>query len=156
MVPIIAHMIFAYVGLRWLTWEFNKPFTPKKHIGWIVANTCFGIIALALSGVDNGRLGNIFLHSIGGGMATACTFEYFKRNLNLKFNWRVDFVALFFLVSTFGVMNEIFEFAADMSGWGIYSVDRFDTWRDFYANSAGAIIVWLFVRLLLSKFQKQD
>ena len=150
MVPIIAHLIFAYSVLWWLSYELKKPFTPKKHSGWLGANVILGFSALALSTIDSDGIGNVLLHGIGGGMATACTYEYFKANLRLKINWRLDFVGLFFLVSTFGVLNEMYEFAADIAGvGGPYSIDRFDTWRDFYANTAGAVIVWLIVRFIL-------
>lgn len=149
MVHVFAHLVFAVGILRWLTWEFKRPFRPERHWGWLVVVSLMSVTASMLAFIDGGRLGNILLHAIGGGMATACTYEYLKAHLRFKLNWRLDLAGLFLIVSAFGVLNELAEFAAEAAGMGIFSVDSQDTWRDFVANTVGAVIVWLYVRLLL-------
>lgn len=109
-----------------------------------------GVIAVSLAYIDGGRIGNILLHAIGGGMATACGYEYFKSQLRWHWNWRFDIAGLLLLVSTYGVLNELFEFAAELAGFGIFSLDSQDTWRDFVANTSGAVVVWLIVRYVRS------
>jgi hypothetical protein len=76
-------------------------------------------------------------------MATAATYEYLRLHLGFKLNWRLNLGALFLLVSAFGVLNEIFEYFAELVGYGIYSIGPQDTWKDMVANSCGAIIMWI-------------
>ena len=149
MVTLVFHQILALGIYKWLSWELKKPFKPLKHWQWLALNLFFAIAGNVLAQVSpSGQgIGNIYLHAIGGGMATAATYEYLKRSLNVKLNWRVDFVFLFMFVSTFGVMNELYEYAADVAGLGQFSIDRFDTWKDFVANTSGAVIVWALVKL---------
>lgn len=155
MIHIFAHLLFAVGILKWLTWEFGKSFKPKKHLGWLVAATVFGVVGLTAAYIDSGMAGNFLLHAIGGGMATACTYEYLKAHLKPKFNWRFDLTGLILLVSTFGVLNELAEFAAEAAGFGIFSLDSQDTWRDFVANTIGALLVWSYVRLAVAARGRQ-
>ncbi len=46
----------------------------------------------------------------------------------------------------YGCINELYEYLADVLGLGVYSWDRFDTWRDILANTLGAVAAWLLVR----------
>jgi hypothetical protein len=147
MLHIIGHLVLALGLLRWLTWELKKPFEPKKHGILLIFTILFAILGLFLSELSTSGqgIGNALMHAVGGGMATACTYQYVKRNLNLHINWRLEVAFLFLFVSGFGVLNELIEYVAELGGYGIFSLDSHDTWRDFVANSTGAYAVLLSV-----------
>jgi hypothetical protein len=150
MIHIIGHIVFALGILAWLSWELKKPYNPTKHWGWLALTILFSVSGLALSFLSTSGLGigNYLLHAIGGGMATAATYEYLRRSLNISFNWRIELAGLFMLVSSFGVLNELIEYAFEFAGYGIYSLSSQDTWKDFVANTTGALSVWLIIVLL--------
>lgn len=156
MLHIVGHLIFALGLLRWLTWEYKKPFKPSQHIVWLFFTFLFALLGLLLSELSTGGLGigNFLLHAVGGGMATACTYEYLRRNLGVKFSWRVELVFFFMFVSAFGVLNELLEYAAELSGLGVFSLDSQDTWRDFVANSSGAYVVLMSIYIQRALFSK--
>ncbi len=145
MLHFIGHLVFALGLLKWLTWELNKPFKPKKHVQWLVLTLIFSIAGLILSELSpSGQgIGNFLLHAVGGGMATACTYLYISKNLDVRINWRLNFALLFIFVSAFGIVNELLEYAAELADMGIFSLDSQDTWRDFVANSSGSFTVLL-------------
>lgn len=145
MIHLIGHLICALGLLRWLCWELKKPFKPTNHVQWLVFTMLFSLAGLVLSELSpSGQgVGNFLLHAVGGGMATASTYVYILKNLNLNINWRLNIALLFMFVSAFGILNELLEYAAELAGLGIFSIDSQDTWRDFVANSSGAFAVLL-------------
>lgn len=140
MLHLVGHLVFALGILRWLTWEFKKPFTPSKHWYWLALTLFFSLAGLLLSELSpSGQgIGNFLLHAVGGGVATACTYIYISKNMKLKLNWRLNFILLFMFVSSFGILNELLEYFAELIGMGTFSLDSQDTWRDFVANTTGA------------------
>lgn len=111
---------------------------------------------------------NFGLH-FGGGVCCGLIFEYFltvfenrifesfnfKSNLFTKF-W-LQFILVYFLVSGFGVGNELLEFLLDRIGNLPFSTDRLDTWFDLTANSLGAVTTWFiiyFAKIFRNKFKK--
>lgn len=149
MLHLLAHLLFAVGILRWLTWELKRPFQPLKHSSWVAGLVFFSVAGLFLSELSpSGQgTGNFLLHAVGGGMATAITFEYLRRSLRIKLNWRLELAMLFLFVSGFGILNELAEYAAELVDYGIFSIDSQDTWRDFVANTSGAISSWTLIRL---------
>ncbi len=145
MLHIVGHLLFALGLLRWLTWEYKKSFERTKYVIWLFLTLFFAILGLLLSELSTSGLGigNFLMHAVGGGVATACTYEYLRRNLGLKLSWRVELAFFFMFVSAFGVLNELLEYVAELSGYGIFSLDSQDTWRDFVANSSGAFVALL-------------
>ncbi len=111
---------------------------------------------------------NFGLH-FGGGIACGLIFEYFLAvfesrflgNLDLKTSpftqFLLQLILVYFLVSGFGVGNELLEFLLDKIGNLPFSTDRFDTWFDLTANTFGAITTWFliyFAKILWNKFNK--
>jgi hypothetical protein len=90
---------------------------------------------------------NFVQHAVGGGVAVAFVAFYLIQNLKSKFvildNFLVQFLFLYALVSMLGVGNEMLEFTLDFLGVGIFSADRYDTWFDLFANTVGAVTVFL-------------
>ena len=111
---------------------------------------------------------NFGLH-FAGGITCSLIFEYFLAvfesriliKLNLKLNfWNyflIQLILLYFLVSSFGVGNELLEFLLDRIGNLPFSTDRFDTWFDLTANTLGSITAWFvlyFAKIVWNKFNK--
>lgn len=149
---VIFHPIFALIVLWFISKELKFKYQPKKHIIWLVYGVIAGVIALVLNNLlDQSRLANFLLHSIGGGVATAFTFEYLKQHMSVKFKWYIELAILFAFVSSFGVINEIYEYLLELMNIMISSWDTHDTWRDLVANTLGGFTGWLVIKLIKNK-----
>ena len=102
---------------------------------------------------------NFLQHMIGGGVSVGFVSLYFISIFKEKFDvignltnnalqiflWQAIFV--YFLVSGFGVANELLEFLLDAAGIGIFSADRYDVWFDLVANTTGAMLVFILYKM---------
>jgi len=159
MMHAILTLLFIFVLTRWLRYEYpKKRVDALKHWQWIAAAGLFQIFASILSVIFEGTVGNFLLHMIGGGVASAFMFGYLLSVLKLRVNWRVEIVLLYAFVSALGILNELAEYGAEFFGLGPFSLDAHDTWRDFVANTSGALIAWALIKvaLLTKKDQPND
>lgn len=148
---IIFQVIFA-VGFLWLlARELGFEFMPKKHVRWLVYGVILGVIANVIGSYYYNKTGNFILHSVGGGVATALTYQYLKAHAKLRFKWYIDLMILFAFVSSLGVLNELYEYALELMNVMISSWDTHDTWRDLLANSVGALFAWVVIKILVKK-----
>lgn len=143
----ITTILFFLVFTRYISWEFNKQYNFKKYYGWLITIGIVSVAAVTASYYMNSRAGNFVQHTFGGGVAVAIGFFYLKQQFKARFNWRIEFILLFGLVSALGCINELVEFAADNLGYGFFSLDRQDTWRDIAANSLGAIVAFVLIKV---------
>lgn len=101
---------------------------------------------------------NFLQHAIGGGVAIGFVSLYFisvlKEKMPLLRNLIIQAVFVYFLVSAFGVANELLEFALDYLGIGIFSADRYDVWFDLVANTLGAVSIFLLYTLIVGVYSK--
>jgi hypothetical protein len=99
------------------------------------------------------RFINFLQHSIGGGVAVTFSIifviESLKKDFKILNNFFIQFLIIFFVVSGFGVLNEILEFILDFLKIGIFSADRYDTWYDLLANTFGGIFAFIFYRFYI-------
>jgi len=147
----ILTIIFILGLAYWLKWETRKKVSLTKHWRWLLATALVQIIGNAISAIDPNPLrANIFLHAIGGGVASTLLFFYLIKTFEVRLNWRLTLVILFFFVSTLGVMNELIEYGLELMNFGIFSVDTHDTWRDFVSNSTGALTAWIVITASIS------
>lgn len=102
---------------------------------------------------------NFLQHMIGGGVAVGFISIYIINSLSLKFDFLQNFffkiIFVYALVSSFGVANELLEFALDYTGVGIFSADRYDVWFDLTANTTGAFLVF-FIHFILAKVFRKN
>ena len=124
----------------------HKKANFSKNYSWLLAIFFVVIGSILLSTWNGGVTGNLIQHSMGGGVATALGYFYIKKQLRLSFRWQIELTIMLGMVSLLGNINEMLEFAADVAGYGPFSFDRFDTWRDIVANTTGAIICFLVVK----------
>lgn len=95
---------------------------------------------------------NFLQHAIGGGVAVGLVSLYLINVLKEKFtllgNFPLQIVFVYFLVSGFGVANELLEFLLDFFKVGIFSADRYDVWFDLVANTIGAFSVFFVYKIM--------
>lgn len=138
---------FLVVLMAWLKYEFKRDVQVYKHWKWVAAALLFQAAAGVVFAIYTTKEGNFFYHAVGGGVMTTLLFIYLQKTYRLHFNWRVDLVLLYAFVSALGILNELAEYAFELLGFGKLSFDAQDTWRDFVANTSGAIIAWGVCRL---------
>lgn len=138
----IAYIIFILLFTSWLGYELHRPYRLKTHWIWILAAVVTTLIGIQIFELNKDMLGNLIQHASGG---VSCTllFIYLLKTLKLDFSWRLQTVAVFFFVSTLGVLNELAEYLFEFLGHGPFSVDSHDTWRDLVANTTGALVAWI-------------
>ncbi len=144
MVHSITYVIFIVLFTYWLGHELNRTYTFKKYWKWILAAVLTGIVGTVIyNEFLPDKLGNFILHA-SGGVSSVFLFIYFTKTLKIDFlNWRLTTLILFAFVTTLGVLNELAEYFFEFLGLGPFSFDSHDTWRDFVANTTGAIITWV-------------
>lgn len=84
-------------------------------------------------------------HFVGGGLFSGFLWLYLKRSLKSKMPIWLELASLYFLVSGLGVANELFEFFMDQVG--VASIESWDTWWDFLANTSGVLLFWTGYRI---------
>jgi hypothetical protein len=144
----LFHPIFAVAGLFLLTKEFGKRFQPLQHFGWVIGGVPIGVLAMLAYRFFDSKTANFISHAVGGGMVSIMSYQYCKAHLQPRWSWRVDFVVAMMAVATMGVLNELAEYAAELARISVFSFDTHDVWRDFAANSLGAIAMWAIIGLL--------
>jgi hypothetical protein len=94
---------------------------------------------------------NFLQHSIVGGAASAFVVIFIIQSLKEKYpllkNSIFQITLLYASVCMLGVTNELLEFSLDYLHFGIFSMDRYDTWYDLIANTSGAFGVFLLYKL---------
>lgn len=84
-------------------------------------------------------------HFVGGGIFCALLWRYSLQVLGLRLSWLLDGAGLYFLVSGLGVANELLELLLRLTIMQDFSAA--DTWWDLLANTSGALLGWIFLRL---------
>ena len=147
MIHSFLTLCFIITITFWFNLEFPKLKTRwQNQWGWIAAAVIFPLVGSLLDLSLGGKVGNFMLHAVGGGITSALIFKYLSNRLSIRLNWRLGLAALFMFTSALGVLNELAEFAAELLNLGIFTLDRQDTWRDFVANTSGAILAWLIIK----------
>lgn len=117
----------------------------KWKQSWLLVLACAIVLVFFLyfQNINMTESQNFALHFFGGGVVVSLIFEYWKLNLKEQIPWPIQFLALYFVVSAFGVGNELLELIFDLLFKIPMSNDRFDTWWDLVANTSGAYTGWL-------------
>lgn len=147
---VLITPVFVYLLAKWMAFE-RKPVRTSiwRYWAWIAAAVAIQLLATVLSLVIGGKVGNLILHGVGGGVVATFIFFYLTHTFNVRVVWRVELVLLFVFASTLGVLNELAEYLGQLTTPLIFSADIHDTWRDFVANSTGAILSWALIRPLI-------
>ncbi len=146
MIHAFAYIIFILPFTAWLGAELHRTYSLRAHWRWLVAAFVIGVIGSQIFRIYPDNFGNFLLHT-GGGMSATCLFFYTFKTLKLKLNWRLTLLMLFAFVSMLGVLNELAEYFFESLGYGVFSYDTHDTWRDLAANTTGMLVAWTAVRL---------
>jgi hypothetical protein len=132
-----------------------KPKVPyKKYWPYVAAAFAIQFASGVAFSIVGGPKGNLIYHAVGGGVMSTLFFIYLVKTFGFTFSRRIELGALFLFVSGLGVLNELAEYAAELSGHGLFSWDTHDTWRDLAANTCGALTAWLLYLLVTTVLKK--
>jgi glycopeptide antibiotics resistance protein len=112
----------------------------------LLACTVFMVSWLLPSPRIDGTQTEFVTHFVGGGIFTGLLWLYIKLVKKWQATWWVEAATLFALVSSLGVLNELFEFL-------LYHLDLvpngiFDTSWELVANTAGACLAFVVYKLV--------
>jgi len=141
MIHAVLYVAFILPFTAWLGFELKRNYSLSEQKKWIVAAVFGGLIGGLLSLLNPYVFGNFLLH-MSGGVSATFLFVYLFKTLKLQFSWRLELVLLFAFVCMLGVLNELAEYFLELLGFGPLSHDTQDTWRDFVANTVGALLTW--------------
>lgn len=146
MVHIFLITCFTFSAMAFLSWELKQKIAYKNHFHYFfIAITCT-LVAYILTAILDPKAGNLVYHGLGGGTATAFVYYYIKETFGFKLSWRLELITLFAFTSALGVLNELAEFAVELTHYATLSFDTHDTWRDFAANTTGMLVGWLLIK----------
>ena len=127
----------------------NLKLKPKFVISrWLIAAAILQFSISVIYSYNYNQYMNFVMHAVGGGVASSLMFQHVKRQLGWRFTALQEFMFVFAFVSAFGVLNEIAEATLDFIGFGMFSLDRFDTWLDLIANSTGGFVGLALIKAL--------
>ena len=142
MIHAIAYVVFILPFTAWLGYELNRKHALSLHWRWILGAVVSGIIGSQIFRLNPDVVGNFLLHA-SGGVSSTLLFIYLLKTLKLSFNWHLATLLMFAFVCMLGVLNELAEYFFEFLGLGPFSFDAHDTWRDFVANTTGALVAWM-------------
>lgn len=142
MIHAVAYILFILPFTAWLGFELRRRYSLRTRWHWLAGAFVIGMVGSQVFRIYPGVFGNFLLH-MSGGASAALLFIYLSKTLSIDLNWRLAALTLFAFVCMLGVLNEFAEYFFELVGFGPYSLDRHDTWRDFVANTAGAAITWI-------------
>ncbi|HYF96815.1 MAG TPA: hypothetical protein VD947_02120 [Patescibacteria group bacterium] len=146
MIHAISYILFILPFTAWLGFELKRKYSLSQHRQWLMAAFTVGIIGWLTYKINYDIVGNFLLHA-SGGVASTLLFVYVLKTLRLHFPWRLTLVLLFAFVCMLGVMNELAEYFFEFFGLGPFAFDIHDTWRDFVANTTGALTAWAVINM---------
>lgn len=138
-VPISIWTFFPWIMRKMTTGHF------ERNGLLLVACFCFFISWYLPSPLIHGINTQFTTHLVGGGIFSGLLWLYIQKPLHWNVSWLHELMAVFALVSSLGVLNELFELATVEAH--LARLSGADTWWDLLANTFGALLVWLLYRL---------
>lgn len=142
MIYPVLYILFILLLTTWLGRELKLRLSFRTHWRWLAGAIILGVLGYMAGHVYDTIFGNFLLHS-SGGAASTLLFIYLFKTLRLSFNWRLTTLFLLGFVCTLGVLNELMEYFLETLGYGPFSFDPHDTWRDLLANTMGMLATWI-------------
>lgn len=108
---------------------------------WLLITACllFSLAYFLPSPYIHGRDTQFMMHVVGGGLFCGFLWAYHRTKLRLPHGWYWEIGSLFVLVSTLGVLNELYElFAYEF----LDGMQVLDTSYDLLANTLGVAIFY--------------
>lgn len=130
--------------------------TPKllhseREWKWLLLAACmlFFLSWYLPSPLIDGKQTQFMTHFVGGGIFTGLLWLYIKLVKKWRASWWVEAATLFALVSSLGVLNELFEFI--LFKLGHMPLGIADTSYDLVANTLGAFVVFTVYMIIKGK-----
>lgn len=138
-IPIAVYTITSYLNYR---------YKVRKNTVWLaVAALLFSVSLFLPSPIIDGSDTEFWTHFFGGGFFMGILCVYFRPLLKQKLRWYQELFILFMLVSTFGVINELYELFAHQIGSFHESLD--DTSWDLLANTLGSLTFFMLYKAII-------
>ncbi len=139
-----------------LPWTMHKVTTRRFERNGLLltACVCFFISWYLPSPSIHGMDTQFTTHVVGGGIFSGLLWLYGKKQLHWNTSWLLELITIFSLVSSLGVLNELFELVT--VELHLTQLSGRDTWWDLLANTFGALFVWLLHRLSVSLREKKN
>lgn len=137
-VPIVTWMFLPLMMHKITTRHF------ERNELLLVSCLCFCMSWYLPSPLIHGMNTQFTTHLVGGGIFSGFLWLYTKKQLHWNASWLFELVTVFSLVSSLGVLNELFELAIVEAH--LTRLSGADTWWDLLANTLGALLVWLLYR----------
>ncbi|HEY0965112.1 MAG TPA: hypothetical protein VGE13_01390 [Candidatus Saccharimonadales bacterium] len=143
-ISIVVPLAIAFILPRYI----NTPEAGALNNRAILYVACslFFISWYLPSPLIEGKDTSFVTHFIGGGVFCAFLFLYIYQALKIKWSLQVRLMVVFALVSSLGVVNELFEFV--LVKLDIASILLTDTSWDLVANTSGAFIAWVIIEVI--------
>lgn len=126
----------------------------QKYLTWLVTACIIFFVSWYLpSPLIRGEDTSFTTHFVGGGLFSGLLWFYLKKSLRWKSDWLTEAFSLFILVSTLGVMNELFELL--LKETGLSQISLTDTNWDLLANTFGALLFYV-AYLLVYRWTKNN
>lgn len=150
-------LLAAVVVGIYLKAELRSKASLTREWRWIATAMVLQLVGETIYDRDSHRIaGDFWMHTLSGGIICLGLFYYLAQTFQAQFrSWRLELIAFFMFVSTFGVLNELMEYALDTLNIGRpLSPDRLDTWRDLTANTVGSLLFWVILRAVWRRGQR--
>jgi len=115
----------------------------------LVACLCFFISWYLPSPLIHEMNTQFTTHLVGGGVFSGLLWWYLQRQLQWNSAWLFELITVFAVVSSLGVINELFELGT--VELHVTRLNGADTWWDLLANTLGAFLVWFLYRIFTSR-----
>ena len=153
----IALLIAPWLFVRFVfTTSESRKFPYLAHAPYLLVAAVLWELALFLPNVPiqaiTSETDSFTMHFIGGTVA-AVLYLYTLKAYRLKLSGWQLWIGLYLFASAVGVLNELFEFAADKTGiipLPPYTTSR-DTWWDLVANTSGALTAFMILHACMRR-----
>ncbi|TAH32069.1 hypothetical protein EYC58_05360 [Candidatus Saccharibacteria bacterium] len=145
---MFLYVVIIPIAMYLITSSINRRYKVRKNT-WPLALVAllFSASLFLPSPVIEGSDTEFWTHFFGGGVFIGLLCLYFRPLIKRKITWYQEFFLLFAAVSTFGVMNELYELLA--LHLGIYHESLDDTSWDLLANTLGALTFFIIYKMAM-------
>ena len=147
--------VLLYAYLQALLNQKRDKLNLFKIIRAVLIIFVFGWAVFFGTGYMTGtEFANRILHAVGGGVLAFVAYYMAVIDADIKMCSIQFFLLGFLLVSTLGVVNELFELMLDIYTGISFAPHRLDTWFDLLSNTVGIIVSGIFLTALRHRVSK--
>ena len=138
-IPAVIYLVASAINRRYRVRKNTWPLA--------IAALLFSSSLFLPSPIIEGSDTEFWTHFFGGGFFIGLLCLYFRPLIKRELAWYQELILLFMAVSSFGVVNELYELFAHQIGIFRESLD--DTSWDLLANTLGALTFFVGYKLIM-------